>query len=83
MQQALPAEIQSKLTEYPFTQPKKWRPKRGPPDAAARRKKIRSKLRLDIALFDADFEFMSHPEQARWFKYHVENHFLLKFESTR
>jgi hypothetical protein len=82
MQQALPAEIQSKLREYPFTPlPKQPRPKRGPPDADARRKKIRLKLRLDIMLFDADFEFMSDPEHARWLKDHVENKFWLKFKS--
>jgi hypothetical protein len=82
MQQALPAHIQSKLREYPFTPaPKQPRPKRGPPDTAARRRIIRSILRLDMMLFDADFEFMSNPEHARWLKDNVENKFWLKFES--
>jgi len=82
MQQALPAKIQNKLRDYPFTKPPSQpRPKRGPPDAAARRKTIRSKLRLGMILLDADFEFMSDPEHARWLKDHVEDKFWLKFES--
>lgn len=39
------------------------------------------KLRLDIMLLDADFEFMNNPENARWLKDHVENKLWLKFES--
>jgi hypothetical protein len=76
MQQALPIEIQSKLKEYLFTKaPNQPRPKRRPPDTAARRKFIQSKLRLDIMLLNADFEFISNPEHTRWLKDHVENKF--------
>jgi hypothetical protein len=82
MQQALPVGIQNKIREYPFTKaPNQPRPKRGPLDTAARSKIIRSKLRLDIMLLDADFEFMSNPEHARWLKDHAENKLGLKFES--
>jgi hypothetical protein len=34
-----------------------------------------------MMLSDAEFEFMSDPEHARWLKDHVEDKFWLKFES--
>ncbi|KAI0117881.1 hypothetical protein GGR51DRAFT_500435 [Nemania sp. FL0031] len=82
IQQAMPAEIQRKLREYPFTRPPEQpRPKRGPRDANAMRRLIRLNLRLDIKLVDAEFEFMSKPEHAEWLKNHAENKFWLKFLS--
>ncbi|KAI1119827.1 hypothetical protein F5Y10DRAFT_149315 [Nemania abortiva] len=82
MQQALPVEVQSKLREYPFTRPPKQpRPKRGPRDADAMRRLIRTNLRLDMKLVDAEFEFMNDPENAKWLKDHIENKFWLKFVS--
>lgn len=38
------------------------------------------KLRLDIMLVNANFEFISDLEHARWLKDYVEDKFWLKFE---
>ncbi|KAJ8120981.1 hypothetical protein O1611_g10220 [Lasiodiplodia mahajangana] len=55
------------------------RPKRGLPDADTMHRIIRSNLRLDIKLLDADFAFMSKPENVEWLGDNVENKFWLNF----
>ncbi|KAK3315333.1 hypothetical protein B0H66DRAFT_565104 [Apodospora peruviana] len=76
---ALPPEAEAKLREYPFT---RLQTQDSPPrDDATRCQSIRSKLRSDMAPSDSDFEFLKeHPEQAIWFREHIESRFRLKLE---
>jgi len=77
--------MQSKLREYPFSRPKiqRLRPKipaRFHP--ATHRQIIRSKLRCDMTITDANIEFLAtHPEDARWLKDNVESRFWSEIQS--
>ncbi|POR31237.1 Uncharacterized protein TPAR_08559 [Tolypocladium paradoxum] len=81
IQQALPAKIQAKLKEYPFSRrPIQRLPKEAP--APTRRQIIRSKLRRDMTILDADVQFLvTHPEDARWLRDNIETRFWLKIQA--
>jgi len=85
MQQTLPAKIQSKLREYPFSRRPIQRLRSGTParlDAATHRQIIRSKLRCDMTIIDGDVQFLAtHPEDARWLKNNIEPRLWLKIQS--
>lgn len=51
-------------------------------DAVTHRQIIRSKLRCDMAIVDADVQFLAtHPEDAGWLKNNIEPRLWLKIQS--
>lgn len=85
IQGALPAEIERKLRDYPFSMRPIRRLRSETPvrfDAETHRKIIRTKLRCDMAIIDEDIHFLeAHPEAIKWLKNHTETQLWMKIQS--
>jgi hypothetical protein len=77
--QPLPTKIQEKLKSYPFSR------RSNNPLSTERptyRQIIQSKLRRDMCILDQDIEFLvTHPDDAKWLKDHIETRFWLKIRA--
>ncbi|KAJ9132345.1 hypothetical protein NKR23_g11307 [Pleurostoma richardsiae] len=73
VQASLPPQLQAKLKGYPFMPQKNQRkPQNKPLDAETRRQMIRTRLRCNMTIPQADVEFLRDPNEAKWLKDNID-----------